>query len=147
MSVIRMRAILVYQNTVLYIMHVKTHQDNYSSCGIHSGRAAAFSLHEDEALLGASQSDFGLPVGKFFILIQLWYKSDTLVSGGFFCFPEFACHATVRLWWGFLPYPAIAFCRKRRKCFGSCLDFSALRRLGKAGCYPVLMAIVASHCL
>lgn len=97
MSVIRMRDILVYQNTVLHIMHIKTHQDNYSSCGIRSGRAAFFSLHEDEALLGVPQSDFRLAVGKFFILIQLWYKNDTLVSAAFFCFPEFDCHATVRL--------------------------------------------------
>lgn len=138
MSVIRMRAILVYQNMILHIMLIKMHQDNYRSCGIHTGRAFFSSLHDDETLSGASQS--GLAVGKFCILSELWYKNNTLVSAGFFCFPEFACHATVRFWWGFLPYPAMAFCRKRRKCFGSHLDFSALRRVGKVDCLCYAMA-------
>lgn len=60
MSVVKMRAILVYQNTILHKMLIKTHQDNYSPCGICTGRAAFSFLHEDEMLLGAPQSGCGL---------------------------------------------------------------------------------------
>lgn len=90
-----MRAILVYQNTILHIMLIKTHQDNYSSCGVRTGRAFLSSLHEHETLSGVPQSDFGFTVGKFFILSELWCRNDTLVSAAFFCFPEFACWLTL----------------------------------------------------
>lgn len=77
---------------ILHIMLIRTHQDNYSSCGICTGRDFS-SLYENETLSGAPQSDFALAVGKFFILSELWCKNDTLVSAGFFCIPEFICRA------------------------------------------------------